>query len=66
MRLNHDQIELIAKTFADIAKILFASAVVGFFIPGSTGAVSIPTFIVGAAFAVGIFGISVFMLKSEI
>ena len=65
MKLNRDQIELIAKTLADVAKLLFASSVVGFFIPGSSGAVTILTFLTGAGFSVGIFLGGVALLKSQ-
>ena len=41
MHLNKIQIEAISKFFADLSKILFASAVVGFFIPESSGRVNI-------------------------
>ncbi len=64
MKFNRDQIELIAKTLADVAKLLFASSVVGFFIPGSSGAVSISAFAVGSACGVLIFIVGVATLKS--
>lgn len=64
MRLNREQIELIAKTLADAAKLLFASSVIGFFIPGSSGVVTVATFLVGSGFAIGIFFGAVAMLKS--
>ncbi|MBI3334873.1 MAG: hypothetical protein HY001_00010 [Candidatus Portnoybacteria bacterium] len=66
MQFNRDQMQLAAKTFADLAKILFGSAVVGFFIPGFSGAVNIPTFLVGSLFAVSFFALSIIMLKSKI
>ncbi len=64
MGLNRDQIQLIAKTLADVAKLLFASSVIGFFIPGSSGTVSISAFAVGSACGVLMFTASVATLKS--
>ena len=64
MRLNQDQIELIAKTLADVAKLLFASSVIGFFIPGSSGGVPLPAFFTGSAFAMLFFLGSIITLKS--
>ncbi len=64
MRLNREQINLIAKTLADLAKLLFASSVIGFFIPGSSGAVDISTFAAGSAGSVLFLTIGVAILKS--
>ncbi len=64
MRFNKDQIELVAKTLADVAKLLFASSVIGFLIPGSSGAVTVLTFLIGSGFAVGVFFGGVAMLRS--
>ena len=64
MRLNQDQIQLIAKTLADVAKLLFASSVIGFFIPGSSGGVTVLTFIIGAVSAVVVFSGGIAILKS--
>jgi hypothetical protein len=47
------------QTFADLAKLVFASSVVGFFIPGSSGTVSLLTFLIGAASASGLFMLSI-------
>ena len=63
MRLNKDQVELISETFADLAKILFGSAVVGFFIPSASGTIGIVTFMIGASFSAGFFAVSVVLLK---
>lgn len=64
IRLNKDQIELIAKTLADVAKLLFVSSVIGFFIPGSSGTVTVLTFFIGAGFAIGVFAGGIAILKS--
>ncbi len=64
MRLNRDQIELIARTLADVAKLLFASSVIGFFIPGSSGAVTLLIFVIGSGCAIGVFLGGVAILKS--
>ncbi len=62
-KLNKIQIESISEFFADLAKILFGSAVVGFFVPGFAGNVSIPTFVVGSLLSAGLFISSVIILK---
>ena len=64
MRQNREQIALIAQTLADVAKLLFASSVIGFFIPGSPGAVTMLTFLIGSGSAVGVFMGAVVMLRS--
>lgn len=64
IRLNSDQVGLIAKTLADVAKLLFASSVIGFFIPGSSGTVTVLTFFIGAGFAFGVFVGGIAILKS--
>lgn len=62
--LNRTQVELVSRIFTDLAQILFASSVVGFFIPGYAGTVNVPTFIIGAACAAGLYIFSVVLLKS--
>jgi hypothetical protein len=62
--LNKDQIKLVSQTFADLAKLVFASSVVGFFIPGSSGTVSLLTFLIGAASASGLFMLSIAVLRT--
>lgn len=63
MRLNQDQLNLLAKYLADFSKILIASAVVGFFVPTGAGQVTIPVFIIGAFIAVLSLWTSVNLLK---
>ena len=63
-RWNRYQIEAISRFCADLAKIIFASSVVGFFIPDSVGIVSASAFIIGGIFAVGFFTFSVTILKT--
>jgi len=58
------QIESISKFCADLAKILFASSVVGFFIPGFSGAVTLSALAIGGVFAMGFFVFSVTILKA--
>lgn len=48
LKFNREQLESISKYFIDLSKILFASSVVGFFIPAAQVEVTIPTFIIGA------------------
>lgn len=64
--LNKQQVEAISKFFADLAKILFAATVVGFFIPGFSGNVNILAFAVGALSSAGLFIGSVSILKETI
>lgn len=64
MRFNREQIVLIAKTLADVAKLLFASSVIGFFIPGSSGAVTLGIFLTGTVFAALFFWGGIAILKS--
>ena len=64
MGFNRDQVQLIAKTLADVAKLLFASSVIGFFIPGSSGAVTVLTFLIGSGVAIGVFFGGIAMLRS--
>lgn len=64
MQFNRDQIELIAKTLADAAKLLFASSVIGFFIPGSSGVVGISAFAAGSMCSIMLFAVGVAILKS--
>lgn len=62
-KLNKIQIESISEFFADLAKILFGSAVVGFFVPGFGGNVSTSVFISGTIISAGLFVSSVVILK---
>lgn len=64
-RLNQAQIKSVSKFFSDLAKILFASAVVGFFIPSSSINVTTNALVVGSFFALSFFIISVTILKNE-
>lgn len=48
MQLNKVQLDPISKYFADISKILFASTVIGFFIPNDSAPVTIQMLIAGS------------------
>jgi len=65
MYLNQLQIESISKLLADLAKILFASIIVGFFIPSSSSNVSLIAFISGLVTFVGFFTLSIVLLKTS-
>lgn len=54
MHLNKDQIDILTKYFADLSKILFASTVVGFFVPAGIGPIHFSVFL-GGSFAATIF-----------
>ena len=53
MQFTKHQVDKLSSFLIDLAKILFASSVFGFFIPGSSGQVNVIVFIVGAIFAFG-------------
>ena len=63
MRLNREQIDILSKYLADLSKILFASTVLGFFIPSSIGPITIPVFIFGSSAAVICLFISVTLAR---
>lgn len=52
MWLTEHRIEILSRYFADISKIIFASAVIGFFIP-TGGHIPFPVFIGGFIAAIG-------------
>lgn len=66
MRFDRNQLDLLAKYFSDLSKILVASTVVGFFIP-SGGEVSMLVFIVGLALAIGslVFGVKLAKMNTR-
>jgi len=45
--LNKDQTSSLSQYFSDLSKITFGSAVLGFFVPGAVGSITIPIFIGG-------------------
>lgn len=51
MQLSRDQIVTLSRYLSDISKILFASIVVGFFVPTSVGFVPLSVFLYGLAAA---------------
>ena len=51
MGLNKEQIGVLSAYLSDMSKILFASTVLGFFVPSIAGSVSLLTFGVGSAIA---------------
>lgn len=65
MEWNQNQLELAAKTLADLAKIVFASTVIGFFAPGFSGNLNISSLIMGAVSAAGLFFSGALLLKSD-
>ena len=66
MQLTRVQVDILSRYFVDLSKILFASTVVGFFIPGAS-AVSLQVFLAGSLFAVIFitFGLSLAKLISD-
>lgn len=66
IKLSDAQIERISEFFIDLSKLLIASAFVGFFIPGSSGIVNLPTFIIGTTLAIICFVISIKFTPSKL
>lgn len=65
MKLNGDQIGLLAKYFADLSKILFGSVIIGYFLPSSI-IVNLPTFMLGSSVATVFIIFSVKILKKTV
>ena len=63
MYLNRSQIDTLSKYLSDLSKILFASTVLGFFIPSGFGPITIPIFILGALASVSCFIFSITILN---
>lgn len=63
MQLNQSQLNFLARYFGDLSKILFASIVIGFFVPGEAMLVTTPVFITGSSLAAAFVFISINLLK---
>lgn len=63
MHLNKNQINLLSQYFSDLSKIIFGSAVLGFFLPGIVGAITIPVFWGGIVATVSCLLFSMNLLK---
>ena len=63
MNLTQNQLELLAKYFSDISKILVASTVIGFFVPFDGNFVSIETFLLGFFMAIILIAFSTKIIK---
>ena len=55
--------EIIVNFLGDTAKIIFGSAVVGFFIPGLVGKVTVATFIIGGLATIFFLWLAVLLSK---
>lgn len=62
-KFTKSQLGAISHFFSDLAKILFASVLVGYFIPSFSGAVGIATFVGGLLLFVAFFVFSVIIAK---
>ena len=62
MRFTQDQLDILSKYFADLSKILVASAVIGFFVP-SGAIITLPVFIGGTVAAIGCLVFSIQLIK---
>lgn len=63
MQLNKFQLDKLSDFLIDLAKILFASSVVGFFVPGSSGQVNVIVFIAGVISTFGCLTAGLKILK---
>ena len=63
LKLTKIQLDAISKYLGDISKLVFAAAVLGFFIPIGARPISIVTFIVGVVITVTAFTFSVYLIK---
>lgn len=66
MQLTKAQVDILSHYFADLSKILFASTVVGFFIPSSAGPISFSIFIGGSMVATVFILFSLKLVKLNI
>lgn len=62
-KFTKPQLETVSRFFSDLAKILFASVIVGYFVPSLAGAVGIATFAGGLLLFVAFFIFSVILVK---
>ena len=63
MTLNKEQVDTVSRYFSDISKILFASTVIGFFIPTGAGPITFSIFFTGAAIATGTLAASIYLQR---
>lgn len=61
-RLSENQIEVLSKYFSDVSKIILASTVITFFVPGDV-LVSLPVFLLGFMASIGFLILSVYIIK---
>ncbi|MEK7098931.1 MAG: hypothetical protein AAB916_00245 [Patescibacteria group bacterium] len=61
MILDRQQLEILARYFSDISKLLVASLVIGYFIPNGAGSIPLSTFLASAGIAVGFLVLSMFL-----
>jgi len=65
MRLNKEQISILSKYLSDLSKVIFASIVIGYFIPVSDSSINTITFIAGIMAMIGCVIISLRLLMTE-
>lgn len=63
MRLDRQQLELLAKYFADVLKVLIASLVIGYFIPNESGSIPLHIVWMGAAVALASLAASIVFIR---
>ncbi len=57
--MPEQKIRELSKLALDLGKIMFAATVVGFFVPGFSGEVSVASFVVGAAVTLLLFVVGI-------
>jgi len=63
LQLNKFQVKAVSEFFRDLAKLIIASAVIKFFLPGLGGGVPLITFIIGSGLAIVFLVTGVAILK---
>lgn len=57
------QIKLLSGLISDLGKIIFASIVIGFFVPGIAGEITLPVFVFGVFASIVCFATAFMLLK---
>jgi len=63
MPLSRAQVDAVSKYLADISKLIFVAAVLGFFVPMNAYPVPLTTFVLGFVTTLVTFGFSVYLIK---
>ena len=63
MQLNKEQTTILAGYFSDLSKILLSSLVIGFFIPATSGPITVSVLVGGTIVGVSFIAFSIFISK---